>query len=151
MSRAPAFTVTAAGAKVKLDAAGRARAPFTVTNASAQPCTGRLLARPSEPAKPEWFSIVGESVRDFGANASEQVVVQLLVPPATPFGSYSFRLDAVSEDDPDEDYTEGPSVAFDVAPPPQAKRALFSWWLSGRRGQRKAGEDEVSSVERDVD
>jgi hypothetical protein len=151
MRQSPGFIVTAAGEKVALDASGQARVPFTVTNASAQPHRGRLLTRPSDPARPEWFSIVGESVRDFAPHAAEQVVVQLFVPPATPWGSYSFRLDAVSEDNPDEDYTEGPSVAFDVAPPPQAKRAPFWWRLSGRRGQRKAGEDEVSSVERDVE
>jgi hypothetical protein len=148
--RPPAFTVTAAGEKVKLDAAGGARAPFTVTNASARPLKGRLLTRPSDPARPEWFSIVGESVRDFGANASEHVVVQLFVPATPPWGSYSFRLDVVSADDPDEDYIKGPSIAFDVAPPAPAKRRLFSWPSRGR-GQRKAGEDEVSGVERDVE
>jgi beta-lactam-binding protein with PASTA domain len=34
----------------------------------------------------------------------------------------------VSEVDPDEDFTEGPSVAFDVAPPPQPKKP-FPWWI----------------------
>src|SRR5207253_9939754 len=58
-----------------------------------------------------------------------QVVVQLNVPPASPPGSYSFRLDAVSEVNPDEDFTEGPSVAFDVAAPPPAKKKKFPWWI----------------------
>jgi hypothetical protein len=124
----PSFTVTAAGQRVNLDAAGAAQAPFTVTNTGAQTLRGRLLARPSEPAKPEWFSVAGESSRDFAPNAAEQVVVQLTVPPATTPGSYSFRLDAVSEVDPDEDFTEGPSVAFEVAPPPQPKKK-FPWWI----------------------
>ena len=83
----PSFTVTAAGQKVNLDASGTAQAPFTVTNTSAQALRGRLLTRPSDPAKPEWFSIVGESVRDFAPNAAEQVVVQLSVPPGSPPGS----------------------------------------------------------------
>ena len=126
--RTPSFTVTAAGQKVNLDESGTAQASFTVTNTSAQTLRGRLLTRPGDPAKPEWFSIVGESVRDFAPNASEQVVVQLEVPPGSPPGSYSFRLDAVSEGDPDEDFTEGPSVAFDVkAPPPPKKK--FPWWI----------------------
>jgi hypothetical protein len=125
----PSFTVTAAGQRVNLDASGAAQAPFTVTNTSVQTLRGRLLTRPKDPAKPEWLSIVGESTRDFGPNAAEQVVVQLNVPPTTPPGKYSFRLDAVSEVDPDEDYTEGPSVAFEVvaaAPPPKKK---FPWWI----------------------
>jgi PASTA domain len=125
----PSFTLTAAGQKVNLDAAGTAQAPFTVTNTSVETLSGRLLTRPSDPAKDEWFSIVGESVRDFGPNAAEQVVVQLNVPPTTAPGSYSFRLDAVSEVDPDEDFTEGPSVAFDVAAPPPTKKRKFPWWI----------------------
>jgi hypothetical protein len=126
----PSFTVTTASKKVTLDDSGAARAPFTVTNTSAQTLKGRLLPRPYDPAKPEWFSIVGESVRDFAPNATEQVVVQLNVPPTSPPGSYSFRLDAVSQDDPDEDYTEGPSVAFDVAtPPPPPPKKKFPWWI----------------------
>jgi beta-lactam-binding protein with PASTA domain len=124
------FTVTAAGQKVNLDASGTAQAPFTVTNTRAQALKGRLLARPREPAKPEWLSIAGESVRDFAPNAAEQVVVKLAVPPTTQPGSYSFRLDAVSEVDPDEDFTEGPSVAFEVTPPPPPKeKRKFPWWI----------------------
>jgi beta-lactam-binding protein with PASTA domain len=126
--RPPAFIVTAAGDKVTLDESGRGRAPFMVTNASAQPLKGRLVARPRKPAKPEWLSIVGESIRDFAPNAAEQVVVQLDVPPGSKPGSYKFRLDAVSEDDPDEVFTEGPFVAFDVAPPPEPKKR-FPWWI----------------------
>jgi beta-lactam-binding protein with PASTA domain len=120
--------VTAAGSNVTLDSSGAARAPFMVTNTSAQMLKGRLIARPTDPAKPEWFSIVGEPVRDFAPNAAQQVVVQLGVPPGSAPGSYSFRLDAVSQVDPDEDYTEGPSVAFDVAPAPQPKKP-FPWWI----------------------
>ena len=125
----PSFAVTAAGQKVNLDGSGAAQAPFTVTNTSAQTLRGRLLTKPREPAKPEWLSIVGESVRDFAPNAAEQVVAQLNVPPTTPPGSYSFRLDAVSEVDPDEDFTEGPSVAFEVTPPPTPKKKKFPWWI----------------------
>lgn len=125
----PSFTVTAAGQKVNLDASGTAQASFTVTNTSAQTLRARLLTKPSEPAKPEWLSNIGEPVRDFAPNASEQVVVQVNVPPASPPGSYSFRLDAVSEVDPDEDFTEGPSVAFEVAAPPAEGKRKFPWWI----------------------
>src|SRR5512133_194059 len=127
--RPPSFTVTAAGQKVNLDSAGAAQASFTVTNTSPEGRKGRLLTRAREPAKPEWLSVVGEPVRSFAPNAAEQVVVQLNVPPGSPPGSYSFRLDAVSEDDPDEDFTEGPSVAFEVVPPPKPTKKKFPWWI----------------------
>ena len=110
-----------------LDDSGEAKASFTVTNTTAQALRGHLVARPRDPAKPEWFSVAGESVRDFGPNAAERVVVQLKVPPGSPAGSYSFRLDAISEADPDEDFTEGPSVAFQVPEPP--KKKPFPWWI----------------------
>ncbi len=125
----PSFTITAAGTRVNLDSSGTARAQFTVTNTTPQSLKGRLLTRPAAPASPDWFTIVGESVRDFGPNAAEQVVVQLTVPTGSPPGAYSFRLDAVSQVDPDEDFTEGPSVAFDVAPAPPPPKKKFPWWL----------------------
>ena len=127
--RLPSFTVTAAGGTVTLDDSGAASASFTVTNSTPQAVTGQLRTRPSEPAKPEWFSIVGESVRNFTPNAAQEVAVKLNVPPGTPPAAYSFRLDAVSEDDPDEDYTEGPSVAFEVAAPPPEPKKKFPWWI----------------------
>jgi beta-lactam-binding protein with PASTA domain len=126
--RPAAFIVTAASEKVRLDESGRARAQFTVTNSSAQPIKGRLLTRPRKPAKPEWFSIIGDSSRDFAPDATEQVVVQLDVPPGSRPGSYRFRLDAVSEAAPDEDFTEGPYVAFEVAPAAEPKKR-FPWWI----------------------
>ena len=126
--RAPSFTVTAAGDKVTLDDSGEAKASFTVTNTTSQAVRGHLVARPREPAKPEWFSVVGESVRDFGPNGAERVVVGLKVPPGSTPGSYSFRLDAISEADPDEDFTEGPSVAFQIPEPPKKKKR-FPWWI----------------------
>ena len=128
-TRPPSFTVTAAGGTLQLDDSGQANASFTVTNTNSQAVTGKLLTRPSEPAKPEWFSIAGESVRDFTPNGAQDVVVNLAVPPGSPPASYSFQLDAVAEDDPDEDYTEGPSVSFEVAPAPAAPKKKFPWWI----------------------
>ena len=131
--RPSSFTVTSAGQRVSLDANGAAQASFTVTNTSAQTLRGRLLAKPGGRGEPNsaWFSTVGESVREFAPNAAERVVVQLNVPRTAPPGTYSFRLDAVSEADPDEDFTEGPSVAFDVetTPAPKKKFPWVPWWI----------------------
>jgi hypothetical protein len=127
----PSFTVTAAGQRVSLGISGTAQASFTVTNTSTQTLKGRMLPKPTDSASPDWFSIVGETVRDFGPNEAEQVVVQLQVPQTAPPGAYSFRLDAVSAVDPDEDFTEGPTVAFDVEaqPPPKKGFPWVPWWI----------------------
>ncbi len=126
-STLPSFTITAASQKVTLDESGAAQVPFTVTNTSAQTLRGRLSTKPVEPAKSEWLSVVGESVRDFRASAAEQVIVQIRVPSGIPSGSYSFRLVAISETAPDQDFTKGPSIAFDVAASTPKRR--FPWWL----------------------
>jgi hypothetical protein len=125
----PSFTVTTAHSKVKLDSSGAARGQFTVTNTSTQTLKGRLLTRSNEPARPEWFSIAGESVRDFTPNDPEQVDVHVSVPAGSPPGSYSFRLDAVSQVNPDEDFTVGPMIAFEVAAPEKPKRPIVPWIL----------------------
>jgi hypothetical protein len=100
--------------RVVLDASGRAEVAFTVTNTSARMLPARLSARPQDQAKPEWLSLIGSSVRELAPSGSEQVIVQVAVPHGSPAGSYSFRLWAVPDNDPDDDYTEGPPVAFDV-------------------------------------
>jgi hypothetical protein len=127
----PSFTVTAAGQRVNLGISGGAQASFTVTNTSTQTLRARMMTRPGDSASPEWFSIVGEPVREVAPNEDEQVLVQLSVPPTAPAGAYSFRLDAVSAVDPDEDFTEGPSVEFDVEgqPPPKKKFPWVPWWI----------------------
>jgi hypothetical protein len=122
------FTVTAAGQKVTLDGAGAAQAQYTVTNSSADEISGRLLATPQDPAKPEWFSIVGEATRDFAPGAAEQALVQITVPPGTTPATYSVRLDAVAEANPDEDFTEGPTVSFDVTLPKPPEPWWKKWW-----------------------
>jgi hypothetical protein len=123
------FTITAANQRVTLDGSGAAHVPFTVTNTSMQALRGRLLTKPQEPARPEWLSVIGEPVRNFAPSAAVQVIVQLRVPSGSPAGSYSFRLDAISETAPDEDLTQGPSIAFDV--PASKRKKRFPWW--GRR------------------
>jgi hypothetical protein len=134
-STLPSFTITAATQKVTLDGSGAGQVPFTVTNKTAQRRRGRLLPKPLEPAKSEWLSVIGESVRDFAASAAEQVIVRLRVPLGTPSGSYSFRLVATSEAAPDEDSTESPSVAFDVAASKPKRR--FPWLLVGPARARR--------------
>jgi hypothetical protein len=126
----PSFTVTAAGQKIQLDSKGAGQAQYTVTNASPNELKGRLIATPQDPAKAEWFSIDGEATRDFAPGAAEQVLLKMAVPAGTPPATYSVRLDAVSEVAPDEDFTEGPSVSFDVTlPPPPVPWWKKYWWI----------------------
>ena len=100
------FAVTTAGQKVSLDGQGGAQAQYTVTNMTSVPLKGRLLPVALNSASREWCSVAGDEVREFGPNGVERALVQIRIPGGTPPGTYSFRLDAVSEADPDEDFTE---------------------------------------------
>ncbi len=123
------FAITAASNSIFLDKDRRATAAFTITNVSGRPLRGRVrLTFPNEAVAP-WVSVVGAAERDFAIAASQQITVQVAVPPAAPPGQYTFRLDMVGVDNPDEEFAEGPSVAFDV-PQPVAPKP-FPFWILG--------------------
>ncbi len=111
------FTITTSATDtLKADAKGHAQAVFVVTNATARPV--RCIARPKPlgDTKQEWLTISGETERDFGAGATEQVTVNFDAAGA-PAGKCSFRLDVASALNPDEDFTEGPTVNVEAAAP----------------------------------
>jgi len=122
------FAITAANETAKLDREGKGEAAYTVTNSATRPIRGQLRIKPLDSTKADWLSVAGEAERDFSPNATQQVAVKISVPAGTTAGKYSFRLDAISVANPDEDYTEGPAVAIEVkatAPPPKP----FPWWV----------------------
>jgi beta-lactam-binding protein with PASTA domain len=122
------FAITIANETARLDSEGKGEVAFTVTNTTARPIRGQHRVKPLDSTNADWLSVAGETERDFSPNATHQVAVKISVPAGTPAGKYSFRLDAVSTNNPDEDYTEGPTVAIEVQaskkPPPQ-----IPWWI----------------------
>jgi hypothetical protein len=115
---AKSFTMTTnATDTLKVDAKGHADALFVVTNATARPVRGMARAKPLGDTKREWLTINGETERDFGGGATEQFTVNFDAPGA-PKGKYPFRLDVASALNPDEDFTEGPTVNVEIAGPP---------------------------------
>lgn len=124
----PSFTVTAAGQKVPLDKDGAGQAAFTVTNTSSKPVRGRVLASALPPADAGWFSIAEPTTFEFAPGEARSVVAQIAVAKGTAPGTYSVRCDVVAEENPDEDFTEGPSVSFDAAAEEKSKKG-FPWWI----------------------
>jgi hypothetical protein len=122
------FAITAASERVSVGGDGRGEITFTVTNSSARPLRGRLRVRPLGSTKGEWFNIVGETERAFSPNATQQVVVKVAAPPGAPAGKYQFRLDAFSVINPDDDFTEGPTIDLEVKATEAPKKA-FPWRL----------------------
>jgi hypothetical protein len=124
------FTVTAATNSIQLDTDRQGEASFTVFNGSGRPLRGQARLRAEDPSATGWLSLAGESERDFDIAAAHQFTVRIQVPSDAPAGSYPFRLDMVGVEDPDEEYSEGPTVTFQV-PEPEPEKEPFPWWIVG--------------------
>jgi hypothetical protein len=116
---------------VKLDNSGRARVQYTVKNVSAIRRDGRaqLVSVPAAPGAVEknWVKVEPPTDRSFDPGQSQNYAVTIAVPPKSPPGSYSFRLDTVLVARPDEGDSSSPltfNVVSTVAP---AKP--FRWWI----------------------
>jgi hypothetical protein len=112
------LAITAATNQIELDNTRRSETSFTVSNASGRPLRAGVRVEPASPALPDWFTIAGEAERAFPVDGTQQFTVQVAVPPTFATGSYSFRLDALNLENPDEDYVQGPVVAFNVTDKP---------------------------------
>jgi hypothetical protein len=122
------FAITATSERVSVGGDGRGEITFTVTNSSARPLRGQLRVRPLGSTRGEWLGVAGETERAFSPNATQQVVVKVATPPGVPAGKYQFRLDAISVINPDDDFTEGPTVDLEVKATEAPKKA-FPWWI----------------------
>src|SRR6476660_3422523 len=125
------FAITAARETVTLDNQGRAEVSFTASNTGPKSIAGRAKLVPLGSAKAAWLSLEGEQERNFAKGEAHQLTVHIAVPPGTAVGKYSFRLNIISVENPDDEFTEGPSVSFEVkelapAAPPARK---FPWWI----------------------
>lgn len=118
---------------VKLDIQGHATVQYTVKNVSARTIDGRALLLsisqtkpPDGPVEKGWVKLEGNPERHFDINKEETFTVKIAIPPNSPVGNYTFRLDVVSVAKPDEG-DQGQTVAFAVTelthPPP------LKWWI----------------------
>jgi heat shock protein HslJ len=121
------FAITTTANAVSLDAQRRSEASFTVSNTSGSPIRGRAQLTPDPPASAAWLTLMGESEQDFPTGGTEQYTVRIVVPADTPAGTYSFRLNMVGVENPDELFTQGPTVTFQV--PEQEPKKPFPFWI----------------------
>lgn len=119
------FAITTVTNTVCLDAQGRGEAAFTVFNASGRPIRGRARLVPAQPATAAWLTLVGEAERYFPVAGTQQYAVRIAPPPDARAGSHTFRLDMVGVENPDEQYTRGPTVTFEA--PERLQKRPFPW------------------------
>ncbi|NIM94242.1 MAG: hypothetical protein GTO18_11095 [Anaerolineales bacterium] len=122
------FDITIPSNTVVLDSGRRGEASFTVTNISGRPFRARAVVVSDEPSIKPWITIEGQPERDFAIAGTQQYVVNVAVPKDAQPGNYSFRLDMAREDIPDEDYTVGSIVTFEV-PESEPEQAFPPWMI----------------------
>jgi beta-lactam-binding protein with PASTA domain len=115
-----------------LDLAGKSSGDvtLTVTNQTERALRGTARLVPIDPTRKEWIRIVdGEEERAFAPKGTHQYKVRAEIPKDTPKGSYTFRMDFVSSENPDEDSTPGPAIALKVADAAPATGGRFPMWI----------------------
>ena len=126
------FTITRPPQTLKADSNGRATTVFTITNTTSRPLRGIAKIKPLGNTEAAWLKIEGETERDFPAGGTHQFTVNFTKPkPATlphPAETFEFRLDAFAADNPDEDFTEGPTVTVETAEQKEETKK-FPWWI----------------------
>lgn len=121
---------------VKLNSQGSATVQYTVKNVSARPIDGRAVLVSLPQSKPPsgvvekgWVKFDPADAkpdRHFDVGKEETFKIKIAVPPKSPPGNYTFRMDTVWVDQTDQG-DPGGAVAFSVAdtPPPPP----FKWWI----------------------
>jgi hypothetical protein len=129
------FTIIAPSRTVKLNSKGMATLPFTVTNTARKPVRGTPKVIPLGSTGQNWVSLQNGGTRSFSPEQAQQFVVEINVPPNSPEGEYLFRLNISNEAMPEDDFFEGPPVAFEFKPvivePPPARPRWWIWILVG--------------------
>ncbi|MCO6442224.1 MAG: hypothetical protein J5I81_14370 [Nitrococcus mobilis] len=110
---------------------GKGSAGFTVRYVGGRAVEAWARAVPLDDAQESWLQLAPPEQRDMQPGQTHTFKVTVTVPPGTPAGRYGLRLDVMSADNTDEEYDQGPMVAFEVAEsaPPQPKGSGFPWWV----------------------
>ena len=102
---------------VLLGANRTGEAAFSVSNQTGRAVRARASVAVVDPTQASWLSIGGMAERQYPAGGMEQITVAVTVPPEAAAGIYQFRLNVTSVVNPDEDWAQGPLVAFQVTGP----------------------------------
>ena len=112
------FSIVALTSSPPLDADRRGEASYEVTNISGSPIRGRARVVAEPPTKAAWLKLSGEEERDFTVGSKQTYTIKIGVDAAAAAGDYSFRLDMVGVENPDDLYSRGETISFHVPEPP---------------------------------
>ena len=111
------FVITSPTNTVLLGTDRTGQAAFTVSNQTGRAVRARASVAALDPTQVGWLAVTGMAERDYPSGGTEQITVTVTVPPDLAAGLYPFRLDVTSVVNPDEDWAQGPVVAFQVPEP----------------------------------
>jgi len=126
MSRA--FAITAATPNVRLNASGQGEFSFTLSNALGRAARARITLVAEGNTQRGWLTVAGDLEKDLPADGTQQLTVKVATPAGTAQGTYSFHVLVSTVTNPDEEYADGPTVSFEVAPSVVPKKP-FPWWI----------------------
>lgn len=112
------FAITTVKSQIELKKGKKSSVSYTVTNSTGNQLTARARISPLEGADESWFTIEGESERDFAENDTQQYSVSVNIPAEIKSGSYKFKLDVFSVENPDEIFSEGPVIEILISEAP---------------------------------
>lgn len=116
---------------VSCDNNGKATVVFNVTDITGKEAKLGVKVIADAPAQESWFTLQNDSIWRLGANATDQITVDIGVPESIAPGKYNFRLMVYSVATPGELFTKGETVCCEVtqkaAEPEPVKK--FPWWI----------------------
>jgi len=122
------WDVTAASDTVHLDSKGEGQISFTASNVCGHAVRGRAQLVALDTATKAWLSLAVEPEYDFPVRGTRQFAVKVTAPAGSKANKYTFRLDVANLQNPQEDYTQGPTIAFEVKKEePKAKKPPY--WI----------------------
>jgi len=126
------FAITTVKSQIELKKGKKSSVSYTVTNSTGNQLTARARISPLEGADESWFTIEGESERDFAENDTQQYSVSVNIPAEIKSGTYKFKLDVFSVENPDEIFSEGPVIEILISEAPfddNNNDKPFPWWI----------------------
>ena len=133
------FTITALTPGVVLDSERRGEASYKVTNIIGRDIRGRARLVPEGSTQAAWLTLEGEIERDFAVGEEQEFTIGIAASQDAAPGEYSFRLDMVGVENPDELYSRGEEAAFEVSehpapPPPEVRKGYLRTVAGGAIG-----------------
>jgi beta-lactam-binding protein with PASTA domain len=102
---------------------------FNATNISGRPLEGRASIKVDLPAQAAWYTVQGRTERRFGEKEVHQYVVDVSIPEDAQDGRYSFALEVVWVEKPDDHFGRSEKVLVELQTAPVNGGGGVPWWV----------------------